>query len=57
MAPFELKTKNLGQLWLNWKIGSLIPGSSIPYVGVPLGKTLNPKLLPLLCQRCMNVYE
>ena len=41
----------------NWKIGGLIPGSSSPRVDVSLGKTLNPKLLPLLRQQCMNENE
>ena len=49
--------KKLERLSSNWKIGGSIPGSSGPHVNVSLGKTLNPKLLPLLCQRCMNVNE
>ena len=34
-----------------------IPGSSSPHVDVSLGKTLNPKLLQLLRQQCINVNE
>ena len=41
----------------NWKIGGSIPDSSTPHVDVSLDKTHNPKLLPLLCQRCVDVNE
>ena len=49
--------QELEQSSSNWKIGGSTPGSSSPHVDVSLGKTLNPKLLPLLCQQCMNVNE
>ena len=38
----------------NRKIGGSIPGSSNPHVDVSLGKTLNPKLLPMAAP---SVYE
>ena len=41
----------------NWKMCGLIPGSFSPHVDGSLGKILNTKLLLLLRQQCMDVYE